>query len=463
MKIKSIVQAKVAGGAKVLAVLAAGILALNTAWGQGQGWFNGFDYATPYSISTIAGLPEKPETTDGTGSAARFREPTGLVVDTNENVYVADLTAYEIREMTPVGTNWVVTTIAGNPLNNVSQDGTNRDIWFSEPAAIAMDNAGNLYVADTYGIRKLAPAGTNWISSTIAGGLSGPAGSKDGTNGAAQFNYPLGITIDGAGNLYVADTYNDTIRRVAPEGTNWVVTTIAGTAGTDGETDGTNQNASFAYPVGIAADRMGNLFVADTDLNAGTAIREVSPVGTNWVVRTLTSSGGGSDGTNLDASFYFVNQEAGITVDASDNLYIAESGESLIREMSPQGTNWVTTTLAGDEAAQYATVDGTGTNAVFGNPSAIAMDSGGNLFVGDAEENVIREGALFVGVPNVAISRTAPNAATIWWVGVGYTLQTNGNLRTTNWGAYGGTINSNNGTNSVTVTPAGPLFFRLSQ
>jgi hypothetical protein len=245
---------------------------------------------------------------------------------------------------------------------------------------------------------------------------------------------------------------------VALQGTNWVVTTIAGT-GAKGDNDGTNLNASFNQPVGITVDGHGNLFVADTGNNS---IREISPVGTNWVVTTVIGSGGGGDGTNMVAGIQFDLNVGGVAVDANDNLYVADSGDYLVREISPQGTNWVATTLAGDSTGQmYA--DGTGTNAVFVEPAAIALDGAGHIFLADDEASTILKGTLFAGVPNVAISRTTPNAATIWWVGAGYTLQTNANLRTTNWGAYGGTVNSNNGTNSVTVTPAGTLFFRLSQ
>ncbi|MGB7957245.1 MAG: hypothetical protein WCF77_00160, partial [Minisyncoccia bacterium] len=455
-----------ASGHKFLTLVAGGVLAFNTAWGQGQGWLGGFDYATPYTFVTIAGTVGQPDSADGTNQTALFNQPTGLAVDTNGNVYVADFAANVLRKMTQVGTNWVVTTIAGQKSVEFSADGTNQDITFGEvePAAVAADQAGNLYVTDTIGIRELTLVGTNWVSSTIAGGLYQTGverGSSDGTNGMAQFNDPEGIAVDASGVVYVADTANDTIRRVAPVGTNWVVTTIAGTVGNAAENDGTNHNGLFDTPVGIAVDRFGNLFVADT--GASTAIRKVSPVGTNWVVTTLASSGSGQDGTNLNASFSFINQLAGITVDASDNLYIADSGDYLVRKMSPQGTNWVTTTLAGNpNGPTYS--DGTGTNAVFYQPAAIAIDASGRIFLGDAGASTILEGTLFRVTPNLAISHVAPSVLTVSWLGSASALQTNASLVTTNWGIYGGTVNTNNGTNSVTVTaPSGTLFFRLSQ
>ena len=140
-----------------------------------------------------------------------------------------------------------------------------------------MDSAGNVYVADADNdtIRKVTPVGTNWVVTTLAG-LAGNAGSADGTNSAARFYYPYGVAVDSAGNVYVADTDNDTIRKVTPVGTNWVVTTLAGLAGNAGSADGTGSAARFYCPGGVAVDSAGNVYVADTHNDT---IRKVTPVG----------------------------------------------------------------------------------------------------------------------------------------------------------------------------------------
>jgi sugar lactone lactonase YvrE len=427
-------------------------------------------YSTPYTFVTIAGAASITGTNDGTGASARFYFPEGITVDTHSNLYVADYGNNAIRKVAPVGTNWVVTTIAGTAgSNGGSADGTNGVAQFNEPASITVDGLGQLYVAD-YGndtIREVTPVGTNWVVSTIAGtALIGS--SDDGTNGSAQFNSPSGITVDANGNLYVADSGNNTIRKVTPMGTNWVVTTIAGTNGINGNgsTDGTNSVARFYGPSGITMDTLGNLYVADS---ANNTIRKVAPVGTNWVVTTIAGTAGSTgtssaDGTNGSALF---NSPYRITVDTSGNLYVADTYNHTIRKVAPVGTNWVVSTLAGvADGSNGGSTDGTGASALFSYPDGIAVDGTGNLYVGDTGNSIIRKGqiAAVLAVPNLTIGLTAPNSVVISWPNLGsYTLQSNADLTTTNWVNYGGAVTTSNGTNSVTIPPpVGNLFFRLT-
>lgn len=219
------------------------------------------NYAAAYTFSTFAGSSGS-GSANGVGSVAQFNLPYGVAADTNGNVYVADTLNHTIRQITPAG---VVSTIAGFALTSGSADGTNSAARFNTPQGVTVDSAGNVYVADSWNdtIRKLTLTGTNWAVSTIAGS-AGNIGSSDGTNGAARFNEPAGIAVDSATNLYVADTYNDTIRKLTPVGTNWVISTIAGLTANAGSADGTNSTARFNNPMGVAVDSAGNVYVADT-------------------------------------------------------------------------------------------------------------------------------------------------------------------------------------------------------
>jgi streptogramin lyase len=193
--------------------------------------------AQVYSFAPIAGSPAALDHTDGTGGNARFFNPSAVAVDGAGNVYVADGGDHTIRKVTQGG---AVTTLAGSSGQPGSSDGTGSGALFLYPYAVAVDGSGNIYVADSgnHNIRKVTPGGS---VSTLAG-TAGVAGSADGTGTAALFNLPQGIAVDGTGNVYVSDTNNSTIRRITPAG---VVTTLAGAAGQTGGGDGTGSSARF--------------------------------------------------------------------------------------------------------------------------------------------------------------------------------------------------------------------------
>ncbi len=442
------------------------------------------NYATPYTFITIAGKAGVAGGADGTGSAARFYDPIGTAVDSAGNVYVADAVGNTIRKVTPGG---VVTTLAGSALNYGYADGTNIAARFNTPLGIAVDSAGNLYVADYSNctIRKVTPAGTNWVVTTLAGvggvdanGYPLHYGSADGTNSAARFNSPWGVAVDSAGSVYVADQGNCTIRKVTPVGTNWVVTTLAGLGGDDktgsnplhsGSVDGTNSAARFSWPCGVAVDSAGNLYVLD---QGNSLIRKVTPVGTNWVVTTLAGSltPGSADGTNSAARF---NTPLGIAVDSAGNLYVADSVNSTIRKVTPVGTNWVVTTLAGVGGADGdgnplhpGTADGTGSVARFFQPRGLALDSAGNLYVGDRSNYTIRKGFPASSVPPPILQ--PPNLiAGKFGFGItglpGLAVYIESSANMSFWLPLGSTIYTlEGGTNYVVspVPPQGTRFFR---
>jgi len=226
--------------------------------------------------TTLAGLAGSAGSTDGTGAAARFCSPNGVAVDpTSGVVYVADTGNNTIRKI--VG--GVVTTFAGTAGPGGSSDGQGASALFAEPAALAVDGSGNVYVTDylNHTVRKITPGA---LVSTLAG-TAGRPGTTDGAGPAARFYAPQGITVDGAGNVTVADSGNSTVRRITPAG---LVSTLAGTAGVWGSVDGTGAAAQFAEPIAVAADAAGDIYVADRH---NYTIRKITPAG---VVSTVIGS-----------------------------------------------------------------------------------------------------------------------------------------------------------------------------
>ncbi len=189
----------------------------------------------------------------------------------------------------------VVTTLAGSVFNQGWQDGAGTEAWFNAPNGVAVDSAGNVYVADTGNsvIRKVTSTG---MVTTVAG-TAGSCGSADGTGAEARFNQPTGITMDGTGNLFVTDTLNHTIRRITPTG---AVTTLAGLAGVMGTSDGVAADALFNHPGGITVDGSGTLFVADT---GNSSLRKILTNGTVSTLAGLPTISGLKDGTGTTAWF----------------------------------------------------------------------------------------------------------------------------------------------------------------
>ena len=277
------------------------------------------------TVATLAGTARLSGSVDGTGAAARFKNPRGVAVDGVGNVYVADTDNHVIRKVTPGG---VVTTLAGTAGSSGSVDGTGAAARFNYLRGVAVDGDGNVYVADTdnHVIRKVTPGG---VVTTLAG-TAGSSGSVDGTGAAARFNYLRGVAVDGVGNVYVADSQNNLIRKVTPGG---VVTTLAGTAGSYGSENGTGADARLGNVYGVAVDGDGNVYAGD-EYNG--TVRKVTPGG---VVTRLAGSGGEMSWGFQDAigPLARFSGPTGVAVDGDGNVYVADSYNNLIRKVTPAG------------------------------------------------------------------------------------------------------------------------------
>jgi sugar lactone lactonase YvrE len=329
-------------------------------------------------ITTVAGNGTSGYWGDGGPATSASLNAIGIAVDAAANLFISDALGDRIRK---VGTNGIISTAAGNGTQGYSGDGgpaTNASLYF--PCNAALDVAGNFFIADYYNncIRKV---GTNGIISTAAG--KGAAGySGDGAAATnAKLNNPAGAAVDAAGNLFIADQSNNRIRKVD---TNGIITTVAGegAAGYSGD-GGAATTASLNAPNDVAVDAAGNLFIADF---ANFRIRKV---GTNGIITTVAGRGtraySGDGGAATSASLSGVE---GVKVDAAGNLFIADTGNNRIRKV---GTNGIISTVAGNGTQSYSGDDGPATNASFNFPSSLALDAVGNLFIADSENYRVRK------------------------------------------------------------------------
>ncbi len=322
-------------------------------------------------VSTVAGTSTQ-GSSDGVGAAARFFEPEGITTD-GSSLYVADYKNHIIREI--ITATGQVITLAGSAGQSGSSDAIGASARFNNPVGITTDGA-NLYVADTGNntIRKIVIASGDV---TTLAGTALSSGSTDSTGTNARFNSPAGITTDGI-NLYISDMGNHTIRKVVIATAE--VTTLAGSASFSGTIDATGADARFNYPYGITTDGT-NLYIADWGNHSIRKI--VIASGDVSTLAGVTGTLGYAEGVGSSARF---SSPSGITTDGS-SLYIADSGNALVRKLT-LSTNEVTT-LAGTlyyEGAQ----DGTGASAMFNVPRGITTD-GISLYIADSYNNTIRK------------------------------------------------------------------------
>lgn len=325
--------------------------------------FSFFANVNAQYVSTFVG--STPGFVNGPATIAQFNWPMGVAVDAEGNIFVVDTVNYVIRKITAAG---LVSTFAGSGIGGFA-DGIASMARFNGVDGLAVDTAGNVYVADAnnHRIRKITSAG---VVSTLAGSTQG---YSDGIGTAAQFNSPSCVAVDTAGNVFVADTFNNRIRKITAAGE---VSTLAGS--TAGYTDGTGSAAQFNRPYGITINAAGTFFVADA-LNH--RVRKITSTG---VVTTFAGSTSGyADGNGTAAKF---NYPYGMAVDVAGNVYVTDAADNRIRKITIDG---IVSTLAGSGIAGFA--DGIGTSAQFKNPCGVAVDAVGTVFIADSTNHRIRK------------------------------------------------------------------------
>lgn len=346
------------------------------------------------TVSTLAGTAGSAGATEGTGAAARFRFPLGADADAAGNLYVADADNHTIRKVTSAG---VVTLFAGAAGTAGTDDGTGAAARFNGPAGIAVATNGDVYVADSanHTIRKITSAG---VVTTLAGS-AGAAGNTDGMGSAAQFDGPQGVALNAAGDmLYVADTNNHTIREIGLADAS--VTTLAGAAGTPGFANAaTGDQVRFYAPVDLAV--VGDsVYVADLENHVIRAVNAAT--GETTTFAGYPQATGATDGTGTAARF---NQPSALVAN-STHLYVLDTNNHTVRRIDR--TTAAVTTAAG-LAGTSGNADGIGSAARFNAPSGIALFPSGDLAIVDTENHTLRLGRL----PAAPVITAQPQSMTV--------------------------------------------------
>jgi uncharacterized protein (TIGR03437 family) len=328
-------------------------------------------------ITTVAGTGAVGLAGDGAlATKAAMSVPYSVAVDSSGNFVIADYGNNRIRKVDKTSGN--ISTIAGTGNIGFAGDGSAAaGAILHLPTGVALDSSGNVYVADSLNNRIRKIAGSNIATVAGNGGLSSSGDSGPATS--AQLNTPLGVAVDAAGNIYIADSLNNTIRRVSAGG---IISTFAGNSvpGNSGD-GGAPTSAQLNGPQGVAVDAAGNLYIADTQNHK---VRKIS----GGVIGTFAGSGtAGFSGDGGTATAASLNAPFGVAVDAAGNVYIAEFGNSRVRKVDTKG---VITTVAGNGISGYGGDGGAAAGAQLNGPQSVAVDAAGNLYIADTANNRLR-------------------------------------------------------------------------
>ena len=318
------------------------------------------------------------ETFPSSTAGTQLNTPRGVALDASGNLYIVDNSNHSILKMDSTGS---ISRVAGTGTQGFGGDGgAATTAQLNSPTAVAPDAAGNLYIADTYNnrVRKVDTAG---VITTVAGDGTRSYGGDGGAATSAQLNRPISLALDGSGNLYIADVWNNRIRMVNSSGN---ISTVAGdgTSGFSGD-GGAATEARLFSPFGVALDGSGNLYIADA---ANHRIRRVSSTGTITTVAGDGSESYGGDGGAATSAQ--LSTPSDVVLDGSGNLYIVDQNNHRIRKVSSTGT---ITTVAGTGAAGYSEDGGAATEAQLNSPAGLAVDGSGNLYIADLDNHRIRK------------------------------------------------------------------------
>lgn len=332
-----------------------------------------------YLITTIAGDGTSGYSGDGKlATTAQLNKPWGLALDSNNNLYVADSQNHRIRK---IDTQGIITTVAGNGNAGYSGDGGPATAAkLNQPAGVALDHLGNLYIADTHNqvLRKVSPKG---VITTIAGNNTPGYSGDGGPARVAQFHQPTQLAIDDADNLYIADTNNHVIRKIDSHG---IITTVAGnnTPGYSGD-HGPATAAQLQHPQDVSLDQQGNLYIADSNNHL---IRKIDLSGNITTVAGNNTQGYSGDGKI--ATVAQLDWPTSVAIARSNNLYLSDTHNYRIRQVN---TTSQITTVAGNGTLGYSGNKEVATVAQLGQVFKVIVDNTGNLYISDTSNHRLRQ------------------------------------------------------------------------
>ncbi len=337
---------------------------------------------------------------NGPAASAQLNFPAGAVLDGAGNLYIADASNHRVRRVDTAG---VITTVAGGVGSGGGYSGDGGQAAAAEihlPQGVALDGAGNLYIADrnNHRVRRVDTAG---VITTVAGTGANSYGGDSGQAAAAQINAPSGVAADASGNLYIADTLNSRIRKV--DAATGIISTVAGTgANSYGGDGGAATSAQIQYPYGVAVDGAGNLYIADTFNNR---IRKVDAA--TGIISTVAGTGANSyGGDGGAATAAHMDNPYGVALDGLGNLYIADTNNHRVRKIDTAGV--ITTVAGTAGPGGYSGDGGAATAAELNTPRSMALDGLGNLYIADANNHRVRKVTMFLPPPPPAPAAPEP-------------------------------------------------------
>jgi trimeric autotransporter adhesin len=334
-------------------------------------------------INTVAGNGSRGDSGDsGLAISASLDYPCSIAFDTTGNIYIADTANHRIRKVTK--STGIITSVGGDGTQGYSgDDGPAASAVFSYPYGVSVGASGNIYIADTYNHRiRMVTKGTGIITTVAGNGTQGYSGDG-GQATSAIFRYPCVVAIDASGNLLIADTFNNCIRMVTVS--SGIITTVAGNGNSGYSGDGgPATSATLSYLYGATVDASGNIYIADTVNNR---IRMVMK--STGIITTVAGDGSyGSSGDGGRATSARLSFPYGVTVDASGNIFIADSANNCIRMVTK--STGIISTVAGNRTAGYSGDGGQALSATLSNPLFVALDTSINIYIADAGNDRIR-------------------------------------------------------------------------